>query len=180
LTEKMTIRKMIYIGVMAALLCVCAWLTVPFAVPFTMQTFGVFCTLLLLGGRDGTIAIGLYILLGAAGLPVFSGFQGGIGHLLGPTGGYVLGFLLMGGVYWLTERVSVKRFRPWLRLAIGLALCYAAGTVWFAAVYARQGKAADLLSILTVCVFPYILPDAAKMALALYVGKRLKRLVSPN
>lgn len=167
-------RKIIYISIMAALLCICAWLTVPFAVPFTMQTFGVFCALLLLGGRRGTAAIGLYIMLGAVGLPVFSGFQGGIGHLLGPTGGYVLGFLLTGIVFWLTEKVSGKRFHPWLSLVIGLAVCYAAGTLWFSAVYARQGRTADMLSVLTMCVFPYILPDLGKMALAVYISSRIK------
>jgi biotin transport system substrate-specific component len=78
----------------AVLIIICSWLTVPFAVPFTMQTFAVYCALLLLGGRRGLLAVLLYILLGAFGLPVFSGFRGGIGALLGPTGGYILGFLL--------------------------------------------------------------------------------------
>ena len=77
------------IALCAALLAPCAWLSIPTQPPFTMQTFGVFLTLLLLGARDGAIAIALYILLGAMGAPVFSGFNGGMGALLGPTGSSV-------------------------------------------------------------------------------------------
>ena len=70
----LSVRRMAYVALMTALLCICAWITVPFTVPFTMQTFAVFAALLLLGGRDGTLTIGLYLLLGLVGLPVFSGF----------------------------------------------------------------------------------------------------------
>ena len=68
-------------GIFAALLAICAWITIPFAaVPFTLQTFCVFAALGLLGGKRGTIAIAVYLLLGAVGVPVFSGFQGEIGR----------------------------------------------------------------------------------------------------
>ena len=92
--QNITVRDMAYIALMAVVIALCSWISVPAAVPFTMQTFAVFCALLLLGGRRGTFAVALYILLGAFGLPVFSGFRGGIGALLGPTGGYIVGFLL--------------------------------------------------------------------------------------
>ena len=97
----MTTKRMTRIALCAALLAPCAWLSVPTQPPFTMQTFGVFLTLLLLGAKDGAIAIGLYILLGAMGAPVFSGFNGGMGALLGPTGGYIAGFLLLCPIYGL-------------------------------------------------------------------------------
>ena len=83
-----SVRDMIYIALMAVVLALCSWISVPSVVPFTMQTFAVFCALLLLGGRRGFFAVLLYILLAAVGLPVLSGFRGGIGALLGPTGGY--------------------------------------------------------------------------------------------
>ncbi len=83
----MSARNAALIAMMAVILCVCSWLTVPFTVPFTMQTFAVYCAFLILGGKRGLLAIGLYILLGLVGLPVFSGFRGGPGHLLGLTGG---------------------------------------------------------------------------------------------
>ena len=92
-TNTLKTRDLTLIALFAALIAICAWLTVPMPdVPFTMQTFGVFAALLLLGGKRGTLSILLYLLLGAAGLPVFSGFRGGIGSLLGTTGGYLVGF----------------------------------------------------------------------------------------
>ena len=97
--SRFSTRDMAYIALMAVLLAVCSWISVPAPVPFTLQTFGVFCALGLLGGRRGSTAVLLYILLGAVGLPVFSGFQGGLGKLLGPTGGYILGFLLSALLY---------------------------------------------------------------------------------
>ena len=84
-------RAMVYIAAFAALMAACAWISIPAAVPFTMQTFGVFLALGLLGGRRGTIAVLVYLLLGAMGLPVFAGFMGGFGVLLGTTGGYLAG-----------------------------------------------------------------------------------------
>ena len=95
-----SLRDMVLCALFAAILAVSAWLTVPGEVPFTLQTFGVFAALGLLGGKRGTIAIALYLVLGAVGLPVFSGFRGGFGVLLGTTGGYIFGFLLSGLLYW--------------------------------------------------------------------------------
>ncbi len=172
----LTVRRMAYIALMTALLCICAWITVPFTVPFTMQTFGVFCALLLLGGRDGTLAILLYLLLGGVGLPVFSGFRGGLGSLLGPTGGYLVGFLLIGVCCLLAEPyASGSRKRLALVLGAGTLLCYAAGTVWFAAVAAYGGEPKSLWTILLACVLPFIPADAAKLALALVICPRIRR-----
>ena len=88
-----------YAALFAVLLMVCAWINIPLTVPFTLQTFGVFAALGTLGGRRGILAILAYLLLGLVGLPVFSGFQGGPGVLLGTTGGYILGFLASALLY---------------------------------------------------------------------------------
>ena len=80
-------------ALMAALTAVCSWMTIPATVPVTLQTFAVFLTLMVLGGKTGTVSILLYICIGAAGVPVFAGFKGGLSVLVGPTGGYILGFL---------------------------------------------------------------------------------------
>ena len=166
-------------ALMTVLIAVCAWITVPSVVPFTMQTFGVFCALGLLGGRTGTAAVALYIALGAAGLPVFSGFRGGLGILLGPTGGYIAGFLFSGLAYWLTERCfRGHRWQAAAGMVLGLLVCYAFGTAWFMTVYARQGKAVGLAAALGWCVFPFLIPDLLKIALALLVSRRVRRGLS--
>ena len=165
-----------YVAVCAALMAVCSWISIPATVPFTLQTFAVFCSLGLLGGRRGTAAILVYLLLGALGVPVFAGFSGGIGILFGTTGGYLLGFILMGLVYWLGERLSMdSRNIRIISMILGLLLCYAFGTAWFMFVYARQTGAIALGTALAWCVVPFILPDLAKLALALMVGKRVRK-----
>ena len=93
-----------YIALFAVLMALCAWITVPLPKPlvqFTMQTFAMFMALLVLGGRRGLYAMVVYLLLGAVGMPVFSGFRGGMGVLLDTTGGYIIGFVAAALVYWL-------------------------------------------------------------------------------
>ena len=84
---KFTPKDMAYIALLVVLIAVCSWISIPSVVPFTMQTFGVFCAVGLLGGFRGTVAVLIYILMGLIGLPVFSNFNGGAGYLMGPTGG---------------------------------------------------------------------------------------------
>ncbi len=173
----MSTRNAAYIAMTAVILCVCSWLTVPFTVPFTMQTFGVYCAFLILGGRRGLLAIGLYILLGLVGLPVFSGFRGGPGHLLGLTGGYIIGFLFTGLGYLLME--GKMRTMAWLPrvalLALDLIPCYLIGTLWFAAVSRLHGGETGFFSALSLCVLPYILPDLLKIVLAERVSARVRK-----
>ena len=88
------IRELAYCGCCTALLAVCSWISIPFPIPFTLQTFAVFLLGRLLGGRNATLCVCCYLLCGAIGLPVFSGFRGGISVMFDLTGGYLLGFLL--------------------------------------------------------------------------------------
>ena len=164
----MKVRHMVLSASFAALMSICAWLCLPvMGMTFTMQTFGLFVTLLILGGKWGSVSILIYLLLGAVGIPVFSGFQGGIGILFGATGGYIWGFLTAALVYWLTQKLWNK---PALSCIWGLAVCYITGTVWFATVY---GNGAGIGSIVLTCVAPYILPDAVKLILALLITRRI-------
>ena len=171
---KTELRDLVRIPLMSVVIVVCSWISVPAPVPFTLQTFGVFCALLLLGGRRGTLSVLLYILLGAAGLPVFAGFNSGLGALLGPTGGYILGFLLCALLYRLLE----GKAKDALILALGNLVCYAFGTLWFVIVYSSGEETIGFGAALMMCVVPYILPDALKLALALIVSRRLSPLIS--
>ena len=173
-----SLRDMALCSLFAAILAVSAWLTIPGEVPFTLQTFGVFAALGLLGGKRGTIALALYLILGAVGLPVFAGFRGGFGVLLGTTGGYIFGFLLSGLLYWaLTSALGQRAWTRLLAMVAGLLLCYAAGTAWFMLVYLRQTGPIALSAVLLKCVFPFLLPDAVKLGIAWILSQRLARFV---
>ena len=162
----------------AGLIAACAWITVPAAVPFTMQTFGICAALFVLGGRRGTWAVGVYLLLGFVGLPVFSGFQGGPGTLLGTTGGYILGFFAMAAVYWLmTAWLGEKLPVSILAMVLGLLVCYIFGTIWFMVLYARNSGPIGLATALGWCVFPFVIPDLAKLALAALLARRVSRFL---
>lgn len=175
----MKTKEMVWIAVCTCLIAVCSWISIPTVVPFTMQTFGIFMVLALLGGRRGTISIVIYILLGAFGIPVFSGGTGGPGILFGKTGGYILGFLATGLIFWGLEKLLGRNRKVQiLGMTLGLAACYLFGTLWFMAVYAAGSQAAGFVSVLAMCVFPFIIPDAVKMALAVILAKRLSHAAS--
>lgn len=171
---KMRTVDMAYIAMFAVVMAVCAWISIPAAVPFTLQTLGVFLAVGMLGGKRGTLAVLIYLLLGAVGMPVFAGFNGGLGYMLGSTGGYIVGFLLSALTMWGFEAALGRK--TWVlavSMVLGLAVCYAFGTAWFMLVYARATGPVGLLTALGWCVLPYIPVDAVKMALALAIRKRL-------
>lgn len=175
---KLNTADMAYIALFTVAIAICSWISVPATVPFTLQTFGVFLAAAVLGGKRGTLAVLVYLALGMAGVPVFAGFQGGMGCLLGSTGGYLIGFLFLALVMWAGERLSGgRRWALALSMALGLLVCYAFGTAWFMAVYARTTGQIGLWTALSWCVFPFVLPDAAKLALALVLSRRLAAAV---
>ena len=168
---------LVYMAVGAILLAVCSWISIPTTVPFTLQTFAVFTVLGLLGGKRGTVSIIVFILLGAIGVPVFHGFQGGFGVILGTTGGYIVGFIATGLIMWLFERVfGRKMWSIIISAVLGLLVCYGLGTIWFMIVYAKSSGAVSLATVLGWCVIPFIIPDIVKMVLALTVGERLRKV----
>ena len=164
----MKIRNMVLSGLFAALLAICAWISLPLgSIHFTLQTFGIFLALLTLGGKWGSVSILVYIALGAMGLPVFSGFQGGIGVLFGPTGGCIIGFMLTALLYWLANSLLGKK--PLVQIAAlcaGLLVCYLVGWLW----YCRFAP----MNFFFWC-FPYLLPDGGKLILAYFLARRLSR-----
>jgi len=156
---------------MADVIAACAWITVPAVIPFTMQSFAIFLTLYLLGGRRGTLSTAIYVFLGAVGVPVFSGFRGGAAVLLGPTGGYIWGFILLACVYWLLEKkLGVSKGGKLFLMALCQLLCYGCGTLWF---YLTCGGSRGFGAILAVCVIPFIIPDLLKLILAFGLSLRL-------
>ena len=171
-----TVQNLTLIALFAAIIAVCSWITVPVGtIPITLQTFAVCVAAGMLGWRRGCAAIAVWLGLGAVGLPVFSGFQGGIGRIVGPTGGYMVGFFATALI--VGAAVSLFRGRPaalTLSMILGIAACYAFGTVWFLIL---MGGKSTLGGALAACVLPFILPDLVKIALATLICARMRRFL---
>lgn len=167
---------LVYIALFAVLISVSAWITIPMAVPFTFQTFSVFLALMTLGGQRGLYAVLVYLLMGLAGLPVFSGFQGGPSALLGAGGGYLMGFPAAALLYkWLRPSLGDSRRSDFFIALVGLLVCYTLGTLWFWGVYAHSSGSIGFTTALGLCVFPFLVPDLIKLVLAAALARRLKR-----
>ena len=155
-----------------AFLCICAHLAVPFAVPFTMQTFALSLLLFLLGGKRTLFCVLLYLAVGARGVPVFAGFTGGIGVFASFSGGFLVGFVVMAGIYALFAKNGKRQKRA---LALAFLACYATACLWCACLCAIWGAPMKAAAILSLCVLPYLLPDLLKACLAFALAKQLKK-----
>lgn len=168
--RKQTVYPMAVTGMMAALVAVVAPFAIPVgAVPLSLCSWMVCLAGYVLGARRAVAAVAVYVLLGAVGMPVFSGFSGGLGKLLGPTGGYILGYLPLA----LCAGWAAKCQNRWLQLAgmaFGTAILYALGTAWYCV---QAGVTVQ--SALALCVLPFLPGDCLKLAAALAVGPVLRR-----
>lgn len=168
----------VYIGAFVAIMAICSWISIPAAVPLTLQTMGVFTTVGILGGRRGTLAVLAYMLLGAVGVPVFAGFSGGIGVIMGTTGGYIVGFLFSSLIMWGMEKMfGNSKLVLAISMITGLLACYVVGTIWYMIVYTQSSGAVGLWTVLWWCVIPFIIPDLIKISVSLLLSGRLKRFV---
>ena len=175
------------IAVSAALITICSWISLQVGpVPVTLQTMAVLAVLLTSGGRRGTIAITVYLALGAVGVPVFAGFKGGPAAFLGPTGGFLAGFIAAALVYWLFEKLVFGRLMTtqkkriifgFLASLIFEIVMYTVGVIWFMTVYAAQTGPVGLVTVLGWCVIPFIIPDLIKIAAAVMISSRAARFV---
>lgn len=170
--QKKTTLKITYCGLFAGVIAVCSFVSLPSVVPFTLQTMGVFLAFFILGTEYGTISTLTYLLLGATGLPVFSGFKGGIGVLFSQTGGFLWGFLVAGVILVILEKIFKKPLQNKIITGvIILLITYFSGTAWYVFAY---GKGADFISVLKICVIPFVIPDFIKLFVAFKLSKRVK------
>ena len=163
----MNTKDMTLIGVMAALICVAGPLTVPIGpVPLSLASLAVYLAGAILGWKRGSLAVLIYLLIGLAGVPVFSGFSGGLQKLVGVTGGYLVGYLpcaLLTGLC-AGKPDAEKPRSAWMLCAgmlLGTAALYAIGTAWF--MLQTQNT---LAAAMGMCVLPFLLGDALKIAAA--------------
>lgn len=175
--RKSRTRSVVYVGMTVALLAVSAWIALPLGpVPFTLQTFVLAFALLVLRPGECLAALGAYLALGAAGVPVFSGMRGGIGMILGATGGFLWGFLLGAVAALLLLKAMPLRggrsdaARGFAACLVFLAISYACGWIQLMAV-AGMGPIPAFLA----AIAPFIVPDLAKLAVAVVVALAVRR-----
>lgn len=170
--KKLTTYQMAVCAIMAALMCILGPMSVPIGpVPVSFTNLVIYIAVILLGTRFSTISYVIYLLLGMVGLPVFSGFQGGLAKLAGPTGGYLIGFILMAiisGIFY--EKSNGRNVLTGVGMVAGTLVAYIFGTVWFVV----QMKC-DVAYALSVCVFPFIPFDLMKIVIAIFLGKTIKK-----
>ncbi len=176
--KKSHIHDMIKISMCVAITVICAWISIPFVVNFTLQTFSIFVICSVFGLKISLPSVLLYIALGAVGVPVFSGFGAGIGVIFGPTGGYLLGFLLIPPIMHIFLRnnkggILIKC----VAMFTSLCACYAVGTLWYYIAFGAKNDS-TLWGILTVCVLPFLIPDLIKIVLAAIISRRLESINS--
>lgn len=166
------VRSMALCALFAAITAVLSQLVIPIGpVPISMSTLAVFLAGGLLGARDGTISQLIYLLIGAVGVPVFSGFSGGLGKLAGPTGGYIIGYIFMALVIGLLVPHCGNKLRYIIpTFALGLLVCYAFGTAWYT-IITHTGIGAAIMT----CVVPFLPGDAVKIVLSALLTTKLYR-----
>lgn len=170
--QKSKTKTMATIAVMTAVMCILGPLSIPIGpVPISLQAFTVLLAVYVLGMKDGTIALLIYLLLGLVGVPVFSGYTAGPAKLLGPTGGYIIGFIfqaLIAGYF--IDRFYNKVWLQFVGMVLGLIVLYAFGTAWLAfSAHMTAGAA------LMAGVIPFIPFDIAKIIVAMLLGRPIRK-----
>ncbi len=170
----MNIRKTATVGILAALICVLSPLSVPAgAIPISLSTFAVFTVSSSISKKYSVAAVTVYILLGAAGLPVFSSFTGGLQCITGYTGGYIIGYIPCAFIIgMLTDKFENNKIVYPLSMIAGTVICYLCGTLW----YMHKAECGPIEAI-ALCVLPFIIGDIVKIAAASCVGITLKKRI---
>ena len=170
--QKIRTNQMVLIALMTAVTCVLGPLSIPLPfspVPISLTNFAIFLAIFVLGMKSGTISFIIYLLLGAIGVPVFSSFRGGLQVLAGPTGGYLIGFIFLALIMgFALDHFDRKLVPTIIGMIIGMAVCYAFGTVWLAKLLSLSFKEGLMMGVI-----PYLAGDAAKIIIAAIVGPKL-------
>ena len=170
--QKIRTKQMVLIALMTAVTCVLGPLSIPLPfspVPISLTNFAIFLAIFVLGMKSGTISFIIYLLLGAVGIPVFSSFRGGLQILAGPTGGYLIGFIFLALIMgFALDHFDRKLVPTIIGMIIGMAVCYAFGTVWLAKLLSLSFKEGLMMGVI-----PYLPGDAAKIIIAAIVEPKL-------
>jgi len=172
--HRFSTKHMVIIAFLAAILCIVAPFSIPVgAVPVSLMTLIIYIMCYIVPGRIAFAAYTVYFLLGLVGLPVFSGFSGGIGKLAGPTGGYLLGaFFLIPICGFTLKDTAEHKMRNFLGMLFATIVMYSIGIIWFMLILS-----CNFYHAFTVCVLPFVLIDIAKILLAVCLGPMLQRRI---
>ena len=172
--RRISTSTMVVVALMAAVLCVLAPFSIPIGpIPVSLATLGLYLAVIILGRKKATAVCLMYLLIGFVGLPVFSGFTGGPAKLLGPTGGYLLGYLLLTMIAgWFVDKFSEKNGLCVLGIWIGTMACYVVGTVWLAVQMEMSFQTA-----LVIGVVPFLIGDVVKIIIAVWFGSAIRRQI---
>lgn len=171
---KFSVKQLALTGLMTAVICILGpWaLHIPVSpVPISLGILGIYFVISVLGMKLGTVSVVLYILLGLAGVPVFTDFSAGPGKLLGPTGGYIVGYIFMALICgFFVDRFGKNLPLYILGMVLGTAVCYLFGTFWLGCQLKRT-----FIEALMIGVIPYIPADAIKLVIAMLIGPQLRK-----
>ena len=171
-SQRISTKTMALIAVMTAVTCVLAPFSIPIGpVPISLTNLAIYFGLYILGTKKETVSYIIYLLIGFVGVPVFSGFSGGAAKLLGPTGGYLIGFIplaIISGIF--IDKFDGKVVPSVIGMIVGTASCYTLGTIWFC-IQADY----EVMPALALCVIPFLPGDAVKIAIAAFFGPQIRR-----
>lgn len=174
MSRTMKTAKLTFMALMAAVLCVLAPISLSVgAVPVSVATFVIYVMVYIIGYKYAVASVGLYILIGLTGLPVFSGYIGGLSRLAGPTGGYIIGYIFMafvGGC--LLEKIGRKYLQAIISYVAATVVLYVFGTIWYVVI-----SGSDMWGALVVCVFPFLIFDFVKIIAGVLVGSKMRNIL---
>ncbi len=172
---KLSVRELVIAALMSALFCILGPLSIPIGpIPLSLTGLVLYMSLYITGRKMTAIAYLIYLIIGMIGLPVFSGYAGGLGKVIGPTGGYLAGYIftaLISGT--VIDKYYNNRIISIIGMYIGLIFLYAFGTLWYAII--NEGN--TVLEILKICIIPFIPADSIKIILSAFLGPILKERI---
>lgn len=171
---KISTKSITFTALLAAVICALSpWSVMIGPVPLSFGSLAVYIAACLLDKKHGTVAVVVFVALGAFGVPVFTGFSGGFGKIAGPTGGYIVGYIFCAAVIGLIVDALEKRIWAYpLAMILGTVVLYAFGTAWFV-IQAQT----DWIYALSACVVPFLIGDAVKIAVASVLCYKLRFLL---
>ena len=175
---KLQTKEITYIAILSAVICILSTITFQIGVvPVTLSVFAVLISAVISGAKKSFTAVFIYILIGAFGVPVFSGFKGGIQIISGPTGGYIISYLFMALIVGIvSDKIKENNIKNtvilFLSCVVSLVICYFLGTLQYILI-----TSTGWIQALSTCVYPFVIFDLLKSIFAVILGLKIKKQI---